>query len=144
MKVFNYFVKLDALKPLRAPFNTKIYIAPNNQVLILRKDYKTSEQDSIIFDQNGAYLYGWISYFCVSNQFLRVDPKIVHLARRILERKDEIQREECEYNHLRNRIAKMENDLQKMMDMVICNGNNTKRDLEAMMLKLDAIGAEFY
>lgn len=144
MKVFSYCVKLDALKALRTPFNTKIYIAPNNQILILRKDYKTAEQDSIIFDQNGAYLYGWRSYLGFSNHLLRVDPKNVHFARRILERKDESRREESESNHLRNRIDKIETDLQKMMDMVKLGEKSTKRHLETMMLKLDAIGAEFY
>lgn len=139
MKILEYFTKIHSIEALHLPFNTKIYIACDNRVLILRKDYKTAEQPSIVFDQNGSYLHSWISYFGFSNQFLRVDPKIVHLARRILERKESIQQEENEKNHLKNRIAKMEIELQQIIEMAKLNEKNTKHNVDTIMHKLDEL-----
>lgn len=86
--MFEYFTRINSLATLRNPLNTKIYIGPDNRVFVLRKDYRTAEQQSIIFDQNGLYLFSWISYFCLSKVFLRVDPEIIQQARKILEIKD--------------------------------------------------------
>lgn len=108
-------------------------------MLILRKDYRTAEQNSIIFDQNGSYLISWISYFCFSNKFLWVDPSIVSLAGQIIKRKIIKQQGESEKNHLINRIAKLESHLDIIMEMIKHNNSNTKHLIEVIISKLDSI-----
>lgn len=139
MAVYEYFTKINSLGILRHPLNTKIYIGPDNRVLILRKDYRTAEQNSIIFDQNGSYLISWISYFCFSNKFLWVDPSIVSLAGQIIKRKVIKQQGESEKNHLINRIAKLESNLDIIMEMIKHNNSNTKHLIEVIISKLDSI-----
>lgn len=116
MRIIGYFTKNDSFETLCHPSNTKIFIGPHNKVLILRKGYKTAEQYSTIFDQNGSYLNSWMSYFSFSNRTLHVDPRIVHHARQILEQKDAIQVAESGKKQFENRIIKMENDLHRMKD----------------------------
>lgn len=139
MKAFSFFTKINSLETLCHPLNTKIYISPDNRVLVLRKDYRTAEQNSIIFDQNGSYLFSWISYFCCSNKFLRVDEKIVQKARNILEMKFIKQKEETEKNQLKNRIVKLEDDLNEIMQMVKQSDETIKLQLEMIMRKFDNI-----
>lgn len=121
MNILEYFTKIHSIEALCSHLNTKIYIGPDNKVLILHRDYRTAEQNSIVFDQNGTYLYSWMSYFYIFDEFLRVDSKIVDSAHRILEKKESMQREENEKNQLWSRINKMENDLQKIMEMIRLN-----------------------
>lgn len=117
-KMFEYFTRINSLATLRNPLNTKIYIGPDNRIFILRKDYRTAEQDSTIFDQNGFYLFSWISHFCFSKIFLRVDPKIIQQARRILELKDLYLRRENEKNHFENRFSNIEQQFDKIMQII--------------------------
>lgn len=135
LRILEYTTKINALETLRNSLNTKIFIGPNRKVLILRKDYRTSEQDSIIFDQNGFYLHSWISYFCFTNKILRVDPKIVQQARRILEKKDLKRKDENEKNLLKNKITILENNLEKAIHLIKQNEESTK----IIMGKLNAI-----
>lgn len=123
MRVFEYFTKINPLEKLCSSFNTKIYIGPNNKVLILKNDYRTSEQFSIIFNQNGTYLYDWVSYFICTKKILRVDPSIVHKARKILDRKDVKHKEENEKNRLRNYCIRLESYLEKVVQMIKQNDN---------------------
>lgn len=50
MKLFEYFTKINALEILSHPSNTRIYIGPDNRMLILRKDYRIAEQSLTLFD----------------------------------------------------------------------------------------------
>lgn len=83
-------------------------------------------------------MFSWISYFCFSDKFLQVDPKIVNLARRILEKKDIKQREESENNQLRIRIAKLESDLEKIIQSIKQSEETTKHQFAAIVGKLSA------
>lgn len=123
MRVFEYFTKINPLEKLCSSSNTKVYIGPNNKVLILKSDYRTSEQFSIIFPQNGNYLLSWVSYFICSKKLLKVDPNIVQKARKILDRKDANDKEENEKTRLRNYCIRLENDLEKVMQIVKENDN---------------------
>lgn len=118
MRIIEHFTKISSFDALCQPFNTKIFIASNNKVLLLRTDYKTSEQYSTIFEQNGTYLCGWWSYFTFSKQCLRVDSKIIDLARGILEQRHQCQSIEMKKKQFDNRISNLENDIQKLMQMV--------------------------
>lgn len=139
MKTFTYFTKINSLETLRHPMNTKIYIGSDNRVLVLRKDYRTSEQSSIIFDQNGSYSLDWLSYFCCTNKFLQVDKRIVQRARNILGTKNAKQKEETEKNQLKNRIVQLEGDLDEIKQMIKHNNAITKQQLETILHKLDSI-----
>lgn len=118
MRIIERFSKLNSLEMLSQPSNTKVYIGPQNKVLILRKDYKTAEQYSTIFDENGSYLNSWISYFCISNRPFHVDPNIVRAARRILEQNYSNRVNVIEKSSFQHCIAQMENDLKQMNEIV--------------------------
>lgn len=139
MNTFAYFTKINSFDTLRHPVNTKIYIGSDRRVLVLRKDYRTAEQDSILFDQNGSYLFSWISYFCCSNKFLRVDKRIVQEARNILEMKNMAEQDEIEKNQLKNHIIRLERDLDEIKQMMNKNDEITKHQLQIILQKLDAI-----
>lgn len=132
-----HFTKINALETLSHPSNTRIFIGPDNRVLILRKDYRTAEQGSTIFDQNGSYLCSWLNYFCFSDKFLKVDPKIVNLAQKILEKKEIKQRHESEKNHLTTRITKLESDLEKVIQCIKQSKESNKQQFEIVMGKLN-------
>lgn len=126
MRLFEYLLKLNALETLRNSLNTKIFIGPENKVLILRKDYRTSEQGSTIFDQNGFYLDSWMSYFSFTDKVLRIDPNIAQQARRILEKKELQRKEENEKILLCNKIGKLENNLEKVIGLMKQTEESTK------------------
>lgn len=118
MKFYEHCSSINSLKILCHPLNTKIYVSQDNKVLILKKDWKTSEQDSIIFDQNGAYLYDWASHFSLSNKVFRIHRHIVEHIRKILERRDTEQYKEHKKYQLKNHIMKLENDIGKIMQTI--------------------------
>lgn len=118
MKLYEHCSSINSLKTLCHPLNTKIYISQDNRVLILRKDWKTAEQDSIRFDQNGSYLSDWSSHFSLSNKIFRIHRHIVHHIRKILERRDTEQYKESKNQHFNNHIVKLENDLEKIMQII--------------------------
>lgn len=118
MSFYEHCSSINSLKSLCHPLNTKIYISQDNKVLVLRKDWKTSEQDSIRFDQNGSYLYDWASHFSLSNKIFRIHRHIVHHIRKILERRDTEQYKENKKYRLKNHIAKLENDMEKIMHSI--------------------------
>lgn len=132
MKVFEYLTKINPLEKLYNPLNAKIYIGPNNKVLILHKDYRTAEQDSINFDQNGVYLCSWISCFTFSKKFLRVDANTMQNIKKILERKNAKQHEENEKNQLKNQVHKLENDLEKLLHMIKQNDQTSQNILHKL------------
>lgn len=142
MRIIEYFTKLNSLEILSQPLNTKIYIGPQNKVLILRKDYKTAEQYSTIFEENGSYLNSWTSYFCVSNRPLHIDSNIKHHAEQILERMNKIRMSENEKKQFQHRIIKMENDLQQMKGMVKQHETTILKKLREMSHEMH--GRRFY
>lgn len=140
MKILKYWVSISILDTLRNPLNTKLYIGPDNRVLILRKDWRTVEEGSIIFDQNGSYLYSWVSKISCSNKFYHICPKIVHHARKILERRNTEQHEENARTRLREQIFKLQNDSDKIMEMMQAfaqREEKTSNKLDILMRKLD-------
>ncbi|XP_055295163.1 transient receptor potential cation channel protein painless-like [Sitodiplosis mosellana] len=128
-KLFKYFAKINTLDILHWPSKTKIYIGPDNGILVLRKDYKTAEQESIEFHKNGSYLHSWTSHLFCSHKHLRVHPKVVHEARRIIEMKESKQREQNEKNQLKNRIVNIENTLNEIKQMIQQNAEIAKQHL---------------
>lgn len=118
MKLYEHCSSINSLKTLCHPLNTKIYISQDNRVLILRKDWKTAEQDSIKFDQNGSYLDDWSSHFSLSNKVFRIHRHIVRHIRKILERRDTEQYKASKNHNFNNHIVKLENDLEKMMQII--------------------------
>lgn len=130
MRIIEHFTKISSLDALCQPFNTKIFIASNNKVLLLRTDYKTSEQYSTIFDQNGTYLGSWWSYFTFSKRCLRIESKIIHLARKILERRYQCQSIEKKKKQFDNRILNLENDIQKLRHMMEKHDGNVINKLK--------------
>lgn len=117
MRVVEHFTRITSMDAICQPFNTKIFIASNNKVFVLRTDYKTSEQYSTIFDQNGTYLYSWWSYFTCSKRYLRIDSKIIDLTRKILKHRDQHQSTEKAEKQFDNQILNLENEIQKLMKM---------------------------
>lgn len=142
MRIIEYFTKLNSLETLCQPLNTKIYIGPQHKVLILRKDYKTAEQYSTIFEENGSYLNSWTSYFCVSNRPLHIDLNIKHHAKQILERTDQLRMKENEKKQFQHRIIQMENDLQQMRRMVKQHETTILKKLKEMSHEMH--GRRFY
>lgn len=135
MKFTKPCIENSIFKTLCSPLNTKIYIGPDNKILILRKDWRTVEESSIIFDQNGTYLYDWVSNILFSKRFYQLPPNIVHHVRKILERKNTEQYEENAKKRLRQQICKLQNDSEKLMQMMQSIG----RFEEETCLKLDRI-----
>lgn len=125
MKLYEYCCSINSLKTLRHPLHTKVYIGPDNRVLVLRKDWKTAEQESIIFDRNGTYFHSWGSYFFPLNKFLHMNPQIIQHARKILERKHAEQCEENKKNRMETRIARLENSLEKVIKMIEHSGSHS-------------------
>lgn len=130
MRILEHFTKISSIDALCQPFNTKIFVTPNDKVLLLRTDYKTSEQYSTIFDQNGTYLCSWWSYFTFSKRYLYVDSKIIHLARKILEQRDHNQSTEKAKRQFENRISNLEGDIQKIMRMMEKHDGNVLNKLK--------------
>lgn len=130
MRIVEHFTKITSIDAICQPFNTKIFIASNNEVFVLRTDYKTSEQYSTIFDQNGTYLYNWWSYFTCSKRCLRIDSKIIHLTRKISEQRDQHQSTEKAKKQFDNRILNLENDIQKLIKMVENHDRNILNKLK--------------
>lgn len=135
MKLLYHFTNTNSLGDLRQPANTKIYIGPENKVLILRKDYKTAEQKSVIFEQNGSYLNAWI--FFMSNKHLRIDPSVIQLAHRIIEKNDIKQQQEAERKVVKERLFKVEKNLEKLMRIIERNEKVTMDELDFIKYKLD-------
>lgn len=130
MRIIERFTKISSTDALCQPFNTKIFITPDNKVLLLRTDYKTSEQYSTIFDQNGTYLCSWWSYFTFSKRCLSVNSKIIHLVRKILEERDHSQLADKRKKQFENRISNLETDIQKLMRMVEKHDGNVSNKLK--------------
>lgn len=130
MRIIERFTRISSTDALCQPFNTKIFITPNNKVLLLRTDYKTSEQYSTIFDQNGTYLCSWWSYFTFSKRCLSVNSKIIRLARKILEQRDQNQLADKTKKQFENRVLNLENYIQKLMRMMEKHDGNVLNKLK--------------
>lgn len=130
MRIIEHFTKISSTDALCQPFNTKIFIAPNNKVLLLRTDYKTSEQYSTIFDQNGTYLCSWWSYFTFSKRYLKVNSKILDSARKILEHRLHCQTDGRAKKQFDNRMLDLENNIQKLMKMIGKHDGNVLNKLK--------------
>lgn len=148
MHLYEYCCSINSLKSLRHPLHTKIYIGPDKRVLILRKDWKTAEQDSIIFDQNGSYMYSWGSYFSFTNEFLRMDSRIVQHARRILERKDKERQDDNATKHMKDKFVELQSNSEFMMHMLQIMSQREEITLSQLNMiinrldKMDADGIE--
>lgn len=128
MRVVEHFTKRTSLDALCQPFNTKVFIAPDNRLLLLRTDYQTSEQYSTILHQNGSYLCSWTSYFTCSKGYLEVDPQIVHLARQILQQRDQhksIERKKIQFSH---DVSNLESRIHKMMQVIDKHDKTAKNE----------------
>lgn len=130
LRMIERFTKVTSLDALCQPFNTKIFIASDNRVLLLRTDYQTSEQYSTIFDQNGAYLSSWLSYFTFSKQYLRVESKIIHSALEILKRREQSQSIEKKKKQFDKRMFSFEDDIRKIMQMIERHDGNIVNKLK--------------
>lgn len=124
-KMFKFFAKINTLESagIRLPVNTKIYIGQHNEIFVLQKDYKTTEQDSVEFSKNGSYLYSWTSFIFCSQRYLRVNSDTMKVARHIIEMKVIEHREQCEKKQLKNQINKLKLNLTEIMKIVKRNNN---------------------
>lgn len=117
-KLFKWLTRINTIDALQRPLNTKIYIAPDNRVLILRKDYRISKHDSNDFQKNGSYLYDWTNYFFFSPIYFRVHSIFVQDARRIIALKEIKQKEQYEKRLLKREIKKLKRDLEQIKQIV--------------------------
>lgn len=141
--LFNCFNKINTLEMLQRSANTKVFVGPDNRILVLRKDYKTFQQDSNEFEKNGSYLRSWISRLYISHQHLRVHPSIVREAHRIIQMKESKQKERYEDSHLGKRISKLENELDEIKHTMKQNNKLMKHNHEIITNHLNVILNKF-
>lgn len=87
-------------------------------------------------------MHSWASHFFFSHEFLHMSSKIVHHARRILEKKDKEKRDESEKKRLWNQISKLQCDSENMLQMIKQQEDNTMQQLDIILQKLNRLCAD--
>lgn len=139
--ILKYLTANNAIDKLCHPLNTKIYISPKGKLVIAPNRYKgTSYKNGTCFNNVEVIkLYSWLS--CIFS-FLRtplyMDENIIRDARKILEQTNHCLTN-CTNGHLKCRILKVENNIEKMIHILKQNEEIVNERFAC--LKIDLINA---
>ncbi|XP_055298586.1 uncharacterized protein LOC129566561 isoform X2 [Sitodiplosis mosellana] len=133
-------IKENPIAFLKHPLNTKIYISPSRHVIIAPNRYKgySYRCGNSFEDENMIKLYSWISTHATPDVWffykcLQMDRKIVRDIRDILDKKHVVQNGDNGKDHLKCQIANLENDVERVVELMKENEENTNNRYEEML-----------